>query len=68
MFGGLEPMQDATELLKQLDNLPSQEVAEKSLLDSLPDIDTGLEMDKVYSPNELFAIKLKNGEIKQSCK
>ena len=68
MFGGLEPMQDATELLKQLDNLPSQEVAEKSLLDSLPDVDTGLEMDKVYSPNELFAIKLKNGEIKQSCK
>jgi hypothetical protein len=67
-IGGLEPIQDGNELLKSLENYEKQATAQRSILEDIPDMDTGLDMDKIYSPNELLTIKLKNGEIKQSCK
>jgi len=69
-LNNFDPIQDGDKLLKEIEQkntVVSQPVSEISLND-LPDLDTGLDADKILSPNQLLTMKLQNGEIKQNCK
>lgn len=76
MFSKLKPVGTSSlEIPENNDNLvlPSETSSlPKSNINSLediPDEDIGeIYADKLYSPNELLTIKLKNGQIKQNCK
>ena len=72
-FNTLSPIDTAPLEIPSTENTEAlvsepEDVGGITSLDEIPDEDTGLYADKVYSPNELLNIKIKSGEIKQECK